>query len=585
MGFVRQLLPPRGLLASLIERAQAVGGGRAQHARTETPCNVPGPARSWDGWLGAVFVALSSAVYGGSLILARFAFQASTDSNYHFAVAREIAQGHFRSEVQHHLPWTILEQLPVDHYFGYHVLLAPFAALPDPVWGMKLATFTLFMAVPLSVYAFLRAQAVRGAWAWALLPLLFAKEDWRYLMLRGGHWIAVLSILFLHVAFFVRRERLRWLGIVLIGYVATLSYQGGLVLLPLHLSALASTWLLRRDALDRRRLLEPLLTALGLALGFTLNPYMNAQAATWRFAWHHIVFMSSDPAGLYSSIREFGPPPLRYLPYNPQYILATLTILAAAGWVVSRSLRKQQPSRLVAVLLGPAVAGVIMTARALRMEEYAVPWATLFLASASSAARWPLPRLRRMVEPVTAVLLCLLLFIKWPDTFNLLGRHLPTAQYRGARALLDAYRGPPVLNISEADYTTLRWEDPNVVAVQGLSHYFLYPNRPVFDDVMLIRESPDRGAQLKALLRFYDRGVRLVAVQQRHRAAVLLAAFPEAFDPRFASRLSPAAVPLGAVIFVMNRVGLLAAIERAAAEDAHKPSTAEVTPAAVDHAE
>ncbi len=534
-------------------------------------CNAPQRdaavgGRGWDGWLGAAFVAVVSALYGGSLMLARLDYQASADSHYHFAVAREIARGHFRSEAQGHLPWTILSQLPVDHYFGYHLLLAPFAALSDGIWGMKLATLTLFVAVPLAVYAFLRARGVRGAWAWAFLPLLFANEDWRYLMLRGGHWLAVLSILFLHVAFFVRSPRVRRVGIVLVSYVATLSYQGGIVLLPLHVGALLSLWLMRRDTVSRGQLLEPLLTTLGLALGFTLNPYMTVHGATWQFLWFHVANMSMDPAGLYSAIREFGPPPLRYLPYNPQYIVAPCCIVLAAGWVVVRASRGQRPARTVAVLLGAAVTGVLMTARMLRIEEYAVPWASLFLASAVPAWRPTLPWLRKLAEPLVAVTIALLLFVKWPDTFNLLGQHLPTAQYRGALPVLEAFAGRPVLNIAEADYTTLRWEDPDVVAVQGLSHYFLYPNRPVFDDVMLIRESPDQVVQLGALLRFYDRGVRLVAVQRRNRAAGLFNAFPEAFRFVFGSPLDGAAVKLGSSLYLMNRQGLEAAIGRAKAE-------------------
>ncbi len=43
--------------------------------------------------------------------------------------------GGLRSELQARLPWTILTEWPVDHYFGFHLLLAPFAALPSALWG------------------------------------------------------------------------------------------------------------------------------------------------------------------------------------------------------------------------------------------------------------------------------------------------------------------------------------------------------------------------------------------------------------------------------------------------------------------
>jgi len=135
----------------------------------------------WSARAGALFVAIVSSLYGASLILARFGYQASSDSHYHFAVARELARGHFRSELAPRLPWTILTELPVDHYFGFHLLLAPFAFLPG-VWGLKLATLAFFVAVPCLVYGFLRARQARfidAAIAQATLATSRRPEDLR----------------------------------------------------------------------------------------------------------------------------------------------------------------------------------------------------------------------------------------------------------------------------------------------------------------------------------------------------------------------------------------------------------------------
>jgi hypothetical protein len=515
--------------------------------------------------LGALFVGVVSVVYGGSLILARFDYQASADSYYHFAVAREMARGNFHSEGAARLPWTILAQMPVDHYFGFHLLLAPFAALPSAVWGLKLATLVFFSAVPLSCYWFLNARRVRFAWAWCFLPLLFANQDWRYLMLRGGNWLVVLSIVFLQAAFFTRSTRWRRLGIVLVCYVATLSYQGGLILLPLHLGALCAALALRPRALERAQLWEPLLTVLGLSLGFLLNPYMNASAVTFRFLWFHVGYMNLDPAGLYPGLRELGPVPLAYLTANPEFIAAPCCLLAAAAWVVVRAWQGRPPSYTVAVLLGAALAGLVLSARAIRMREYAVPWAVLFLASTVPPWPWHMPLLRKAAAPLLGGAVCILLLVKWPDTFDLLGEYLPAAQYEGARGVLEAYRGPPVLNIAEGDYLTLRWEDPDVVAVQALSHYFLYPNRPVFDDVMAIRESRSRAAQLAALQRFYQRGVRLVAVQNRNRAYQTLEQYPNAFRRVFRSPAPKITPEFRCSIYVLDGAGIAVAIAEATA--------------------
>ncbi len=523
---------------------------------TEQP---PSPGSRTQRWLGAAFVALVSTLYGATLVLAKVGYQASTDAHYHFAVAREIARGNFRSEADPHLPWTILSELPVDHYFGFHLLLAPFALLFGPLWGMKLATLALFIAVPLSVYAFLTKCGARHAWLWSFVPILFANQDWRYLMMRGGNWIVIVSIAFIWVAFFVERQRPRRIGLLLLAYVSALSYQGGMVLLPLHLAGAASAFVLCRSELGREKLWEPALTALGLALGLTLNPYMNAHFAPWKFALFHVPLMNLDPAGLYPGLREFGPVPLDNLLANPEFIVAFCIVLAAVVFVLLRARAGRTPSYAVSVLLGVSVLGLVLTARAIRMREYSVPWAVLFLALLVPPLHLR-ARLQATLIPLLAALVPLLLALKWPDSNDLMGQSLPTAEYRGARALLEKYRGPPVLNIAEGDYTTLRYEDLDVAAVQGLSHYFLYPNRPVFDDVTTIRESKDATRRLQALLRFYDRGVRLVSCQHRHSADALLLRFPAAFRMVFRSPIPAQEQRVGASIYVMDRVDLVSAI-------------------------
>ncbi len=513
-------------------------------------------------WLGTAFVSVVSLLYGGSLIGARWGYQASADSYYHFAVGREIARGHLLSELEPRLPWTILTKWPVDHYFGFHLLLAPFALLPSPLWGLKLATLLFFMAVPLAVFWFLRARAVPFAWAWCFVPVLFANQDWRYLMLRGGNWLLVLSLVLLQLAFFTPHRKQRRLGIMLVSYVATLSYQGGIILLPLHMAALLSACgLCWSDAL-RERLVDPLFTAAGLGLGFLVNPYMNASGAPFRFLWFHVGYMNLDPAGLYPGLREFGPVPLAYLPANPELIALPVLLLTAAGSVLCGKLRGRPPSYALSVLLGAALVGLVLTARAIRLREYSVPWAVLFCALFAARLRlpWQMPLLRRIAAPALGAFVCILLLLKWPNTFDLLGEHLPSAQYAGALPLLQAYRGPPVLDVAEGDYTTLRWEDPEVSAVQGLSHYFLYPNRAVFADVTALRESPSVAQRLAAARRFYDRGVRLVAVQHRNSAFALFEHYPSAFRLAYRSSTNDVEARFRSSIYVLDRAGLDAAL-------------------------
>lgn len=510
--------------------------------------------------LEACFVGLVSVAYAASLTLARFGHQASADGYYHFAVARELARGRLHHDALA-LPWTIYRDLPVDHYFGFHLLLTPFAALPWADWGIALATIASFCLVPATSYWFMRARGLRFAWAWCFLPVIFANQDWRYLMLRGGGWLVALSWVFLHYACFVEGARARRWGIVLVSYVAMLSYQGALVLLPLHLGALLAPRLLCAARERRARLSDPLFTVLGLLLGLVVNPYLGA-GATFRFLWFHVSYMNLDPAGLYPGLREFGPVPLEFLLANPDFVCAALVVLLAAAWVIVRAARGRRPSYTVAVLLGAALVGLVLTARAIRMREYAVPWASAFLGAATPLSFGSMPLVRRVATPAMAILVGLLLVLKWPDSYELLGNYLPAAQYRGARPVLAAHRGPPVLNVAEGDYTTLLWEDAGVATVQGLSHYFLYPNRPLFTDITAIRSGRSLE-RLRAVQRFYQRGVRLVAVQHRNSAFPVLERYPEAFELVFRSDPRLVEPQFRSSIYLIRERGLQAVLESA----------------------
>jgi hypothetical protein len=114
---------------------------------------------------GALVVAVASATYATVLSLLEPGYQAGADSHYHFSVAREMARGTLVPDVAHGLPFTVLREMPVDHYWGYHLLLVPFALWPDQETGMKIATVALFAAIFVALYALLRRLGVAHAWA------------------------------------------------------------------------------------------------------------------------------------------------------------------------------------------------------------------------------------------------------------------------------------------------------------------------------------------------------------------------------------------------------------------------------------
>jgi hypothetical protein len=457
-------------------------------------------------------VALVSGSYAAALLWADRGYPYSADSHYHFSVGREIAHGSLVPDMAHGLPLTVLADMPVDHYWGYHLLLAPFAWIPDAELGMAVATAFLFAAVCVSIYLFLAARGVVHAGIWALVPMLFSTQDWRFLQLRGGQLTVILLFALAHVAFFEQRiARRRWM-LVAIGYVAMLSYNGGVVLLPFHLAGVLALALLSPEH-RTARLVDPAFTAAGLALGLTLNPYMDMRASPWRFALLHIGEMGRDTASLYDDqeIAEFHGFPARLLLVHPEWALLLAAIVAAVVVTIRRARSTPRIARTDAIVLaGMALAGILLTAQAIRTREYSVPVAFAFLAVLT-------PRRRSKGEAaIAAALVFDVLVLHGLDTAASPGR-LASRQYEGTRDLLVANGEHPVLNIAEADYCMLRWQYDRVVCVQGLSRYFIYPYPELFHDVWELHDRADTSAETPAILRrFYDRGVRLVAVHWMH---------------------------------------------------------------------
>jgi hypothetical protein len=518
---------------------------------------------------GLVVVTLTSAVYAASILFARPGRMAAAESHYHFAVAREIASGTFVPNVGKSLPWTVFGDMNVDHYWGYHVLVAPFAALAPSEDGMKTAASAMFVLVFASIYLFLAGRSVPFAWAWALLPAMFSTQDWRYLQLRGGQIVVPLLLAMVHLAFFDahldqtrRRVWTRRALLALLAWVGMLSSHGAFTMVPVHVAGAVGFYLHHRcstrvtpsnDAyrhqglmqaarsggqpIDRARVVEPVFTVLGLVLGLTVNPYMDARASTWRFALYDVV--GGDPAGLYDDLdvsERHGFGLLTFADYPEWGVLLFLVIGALV--LVAIDLRRGRPVAADTVVVAAAtLACVLLTARAMRARELAVPFAlALFALLARRQARIP-AFTRGAVGAIAGGLVVFGLTYHWPKTSLVIDKHLPTDQFDGAGELLGLNGTRPILNIAEADFCMLKWQRSDVVCVQGLSRYFLYANRPLYRDVWSLHDRPDASEQetLAILRRFYERGVRLVTTHGAHRLAKWAFDHPDVMVPLFVS--------------------------------------------------
>ncbi|HVR95115.1 MAG TPA: hypothetical protein VMW27_00770 [Thermoanaerobaculia bacterium] len=195
-----------------------------------------------------------------------------TDSYYHLAIGRAYAQ----QGVIDGLPWarfSVMHQGFGDKELLFHLLLAPFARMPDPLLGGRIA-LALLDALLLTALGWLAMRAI-GPWGWAVpfgLVLVSAELAWRLVRLRPE----LLSLLLLlAVLWTVASRRYRWLGVLAAVYA--LSYTAFHALLGLcFLLFLFFGWARRRW--EPGLLLYPLL---GMGLGLVLHPHFPRNLAVW----------------------------------------------------------------------------------------------------------------------------------------------------------------------------------------------------------------------------------------------------------------------------------------------------------------
>lgn len=481
---------------------------------------------------------LAAFAYAAFTMLLIPGHMASGDSLYHFSVSREIAAGTLAPSPAKLLPWTIFAALPVDHYWGFHLLLAPFAMIPDPELGMKLGTATLFAVLIGAMTWVLSRHQVPLPWAWACASVLFSSQDWRFLQLRGGVILATVLLVFLEVAAFLEAPKPRRGLLLLLAYGAMLSYNGAVLLLPFHGAVLLGLGLPRGWGVLRERLVEPLFTAVGLFLGLCINPYMTRDFAPLRFATFHIWHMTTDSARLFVGREhvEFNPFPLHQLPKQWEWLVLSVLLLAALIYTFRR--RKEHPGEGSEALVYGActLLGIVLTLRAVRMREYAIPLAFLFLGVASRdlTARWCSSRIMHLL----AVLLLLLRVGPQIRQTHLLieTTSQPIGLFAGARPLLEKER-TVVANLVQGDSTFLYWEWLNVQVASGLSHYFLYfHDRALYEHLQELRDARDEEKATTAVQALAARGVTLLSARPGigfHRFA---ARHPERFEVAYFNR-------------------------------------------------
>ncbi len=180
----------------------------------------------------ALIGVIAAALIAHAMLLPKIA---SLDSFYHMGhAARYATHGAFDTS----FPWarfSAVGDLGADLWWGFHVLLMPFAALGDPAIGIRLAGVVLTVTLLAGVLAVGVRHGFRAAWLW---PLLFfaavPNVMYRFVMVRPHVVSTLASILLLS---FLVRGRAR--QVALAAAVVTFAHLS-LFWMPLLLGA---TWL------------------------------------------------------------------------------------------------------------------------------------------------------------------------------------------------------------------------------------------------------------------------------------------------------------------------------------------------------
>jgi hypothetical protein len=276
-------------------------------------------------------------------------------------------------------PWlqgTPFRDVWIDHSFLYHLLLIPFTWLGDLIIAAKVAAAVWASTALFATYLLIRSFANqdaswrRFAWIWAIV-LVASSPTMLYRL--SNTRVQSVSLLFLILAIFLmEKERHRWL--LPLGFLYAWLYNGSVILLPV-----AALYVLTRWVMEHRFVWSPFLNAaLGLILGFVLNPYFPDNSI---FLWNHLqeYLLRPTPVPVSMEWTEYSSWIL-FDSCRGAWIFLCLGILALV--FQGRVLSRQSLTFFFVNLLF-----LVMFFRAKRFVEYWPVFAVLFSASALQESR------------------------------------------------------------------------------------------------------------------------------------------------------------------------------------------------------
>jgi hypothetical protein len=312
----------------------------------------------------AAFAVLAVTVSGAlQFLFARVPSDA--DTAYHAAVGRLIAE----HGVLHAFPWTSMSWL-AEHYADkellFHLLFVPLTGLPW-ITASKIVGAFAGAALLTALYAVLRAESVRFASIWALLPLAASSAFlYRFLLVRPHVLSIALAIVVLWAS---ARSRLALVAI------ASFLYPWTYIAWALPVVVVGITEMARLLSGERLRW-KPLVVAAGsVALGLALHPNGGNLV---QFAWLVLTRVLVTNAWGGKAGLEMGAEFDAFTPRQWIELLALAAAMSAAALVLAWRVRRTTSLPLAFAL--SAMAFGALTARTARFAEYFVPLSVAALA-------------------------------------------------------------------------------------------------------------------------------------------------------------------------------------------------------------
>lgn len=208
------------------------------------------------------------------------------DGFYHAKMALLLRQGTLLKT----LPWmqfTTLKDSYTDHHLLYHLLLAPFTYLVNPLIGVKVATVFLTVLMALAFYYLLKRLHIIWPWLFVLMLITLNGLNFRLTLIKANSLSLIIIYLLIYALFYKKIKLIAVLGLIFVwsygGWPLSIIIVFGYLLANkiydyLHTNKLKLFWHQtihtfhhQKKFTNSWKILSALL--IGLILGIVINPY------------------------------------------------------------------------------------------------------------------------------------------------------------------------------------------------------------------------------------------------------------------------------------------------------------------------